>query len=166
MSTDDIKRDVDYELKWHPDIEPSGIGVAIKDGAVTLSARLAARAADGKHGCACRGQSEFWRLRTPARAKTRLGAADSAFEIRSSPWTVCHKPGPWQSGAARKSPRRAIVFSRSQGGDRRLSRQPSRPCGYPAHSLEISCGCPILGFAQAVALSRCVIRFVCQRPGR
>jgi osmotically-inducible protein OsmY len=43
MSTDDdIKRDVEYELKWDPDIDPSDIGVAVKDGAVTLSARLAA----------------------------------------------------------------------------------------------------------------------------
>ncbi|ACC75908.1 BON domain-containing protein [Paraburkholderia phymatum] len=34
---DDIKRDVEYELKWDPDIDPSDIGVAVKDGAVTLS---------------------------------------------------------------------------------------------------------------------------------
>src|ERR1700742_1869305 len=104
MSTDDMKRDVEYELKWDPDIEPSGMGVAVKDGAVTLSARLAARAADGEHGCACGGQSEFWRLRTPARAKTRRGATDPVFEIRTSSWTACHKPGPWRSGAAKKSP--------------------------------------------------------------
>jgi hypothetical protein len=32
--------------------------------------------------------------------------------------------------------------------------------------LKFRAGVPILGFAQAVALSRCVIRFVCQRPGR
>ncbi|MEW9586910.1 BON domain-containing protein [Paraburkholderia sp. DGU8] len=84
MSTDaDIKRDVEYELKWDPDIDPSDIGVAVKDGAVTLSARLAARATDGEHGCAGRGQSEFWRLRTPARAKTRVDAADSVSEIRN-----------------------------------------------------------------------------------
>ncbi|MEM5367203.1 BON domain-containing protein [Paraburkholderia azotifigens] len=38
MRTDeDIKRDVEYELKWDPDIDPSDIGVAVKDGAVTLS---------------------------------------------------------------------------------------------------------------------------------
>ena len=34
---DDIKRDVENELKWDPDIDPSDIGVAVKDGAVTLS---------------------------------------------------------------------------------------------------------------------------------
>ncbi|SAK94133.1 transport-associated protein [Caballeronia temeraria] len=34
---DDIKRDVEYELRWDPDIDPSDIGVAVKDGAVTLS---------------------------------------------------------------------------------------------------------------------------------
>ena len=38
MRTDEeIKRDVEYELKWDPDIDPSDIGVAVKDGAVTLS---------------------------------------------------------------------------------------------------------------------------------
>jgi len=38
MRTDsDIKRDVETELKWEPDIEPSDIGVSVKDGVVTLS---------------------------------------------------------------------------------------------------------------------------------
>jgi hypothetical protein len=37
MRTDeDIKRDVEYELKWDPDIDPSDIGVAVKDGAVAV----------------------------------------------------------------------------------------------------------------------------------
>lgn len=33
----DIKHDVESELKWDPDIDPSDIGVAVKDGVVTLS---------------------------------------------------------------------------------------------------------------------------------
>lgn len=33
----DIKRDVESELKWDPDIDPSDIGVAVKNGVVTLS---------------------------------------------------------------------------------------------------------------------------------
>ncbi|WOD13880.1 BON domain-containing protein [Paraburkholderia kirstenboschensis] len=38
MRTDEnIKQDVEYELKWDPDIDPSDIGVAVKDGVVTLS---------------------------------------------------------------------------------------------------------------------------------
>jgi hypothetical protein len=38
MRTDeDIKRDVEYELRWHPDIDPSDLGAAVKDGAVSLS---------------------------------------------------------------------------------------------------------------------------------
>jgi hypothetical protein len=38
MRTDeDIKRDVENELKWDSDIDSSDIGVAVKDGAVTLS---------------------------------------------------------------------------------------------------------------------------------
>ena len=38
MRTDsDIKRDVESELKWDPDIDASDIGVAVKNGIVTLS---------------------------------------------------------------------------------------------------------------------------------
>ena len=38
MTTDsDIKRDVEAELRWDPDIDASDIGVAVKDGVVTLS---------------------------------------------------------------------------------------------------------------------------------
>jgi len=33
----DIKRDVESELKWDPDIDATDIGVAVKDGVVTLS---------------------------------------------------------------------------------------------------------------------------------
>ncbi|MDQ1183700.1 MULTISPECIES: BON domain-containing protein [Agrobacterium] len=38
MTTDsDIKRDVESELKWDPDIDASDVGVAVKNGVVTLS---------------------------------------------------------------------------------------------------------------------------------
>ena len=38
MTTDsDIKRDVEFELKWDPDIDATDIGVAVKDGVVTLT---------------------------------------------------------------------------------------------------------------------------------
>jgi osmotically-inducible protein OsmY len=36
-SDEDIKRDVEEELRWDPDIDPSDIGVAVKNGVVTLS---------------------------------------------------------------------------------------------------------------------------------
>ncbi|SAK74511.1 hypothetical protein AWB76_04788 [Caballeronia temeraria] len=36
-TVDDIERDVEDEPKWDPNIAPSDIGVATKDGAVTLS---------------------------------------------------------------------------------------------------------------------------------
>jgi osmotically-inducible protein OsmY len=36
-SDSDIKRDVEAELKWDPDIDPTDIGVAVKGGVVTLS---------------------------------------------------------------------------------------------------------------------------------
>jgi len=38
MKTDnDIKRDVEAELKWDPDIDPTDIAVAVKDGVVTMT---------------------------------------------------------------------------------------------------------------------------------
>ena len=38
MTTDsDIKRDVEAELRWDPDIDASDIGVTVKDGVVTLT---------------------------------------------------------------------------------------------------------------------------------
>ncbi|MEA2728294.1 MAG: hypothetical protein QOF70_2769 [Acetobacteraceae bacterium] len=38
MKTDsDIKRDVEAELRWDPDIDPTDIGVAVKDGVATLT---------------------------------------------------------------------------------------------------------------------------------
>ena len=38
MRTDsDIKRDVEAELKWDPDIDPTDIAVAVKGGVVTLT---------------------------------------------------------------------------------------------------------------------------------
>jgi osmotically-inducible protein OsmY len=36
-SDDEIKRDVEEELRWEPDLEHADIGVAVKDGVVTLS---------------------------------------------------------------------------------------------------------------------------------
>ena len=33
----EIKRDVENELKWDPDIDATDIGVAVKNGVVTLS---------------------------------------------------------------------------------------------------------------------------------
>ena len=38
MKTDsDIKRDVEAELRWDPDIDATDIAVAVKDGVVTLT---------------------------------------------------------------------------------------------------------------------------------
>lgn len=36
-SDSDIKRDVEQELRWDPDIDPSDVAVAVNDGVVTLS---------------------------------------------------------------------------------------------------------------------------------
>jgi hypothetical protein len=167
MSTDDdIKRDVEYELKWDPDIDPSDIGVAVKDGAVTLSARLAARAADSEHGCAGRGQSEFWRLRTPARAKTRVGPPIQYANFAIRPGQLVTSRGLGGQGRLRNHRVEPSFF---QGHRAAIDSRPDSrraPAAIPRTLLKFRARVPILGFAQAVALSRCVIRFVCQRPGR
>jgi osmotically-inducible protein OsmY len=36
-SDSDIKRDVEGELRWTPDLDPTDIGVAVKNGVVTLT---------------------------------------------------------------------------------------------------------------------------------
>jgi hypothetical protein len=36
-SDSDIKRDVEDELRWTPDLDPTDIGVAVKNGVVTLT---------------------------------------------------------------------------------------------------------------------------------
>ena len=36
-SDSDIKRDVEDELRWDPDIDATDIAVAVKDGVVTLT---------------------------------------------------------------------------------------------------------------------------------
>ena len=36
-SDSDIKRDVEAELKWDPDIDPTDIAVAVKNGVVTMT---------------------------------------------------------------------------------------------------------------------------------
>lgn len=36
-SDEDVKRDVEDELRWDPDVDPTDIGVAVKDGVVTLA---------------------------------------------------------------------------------------------------------------------------------
>ena len=33
----EIKRDVEYELRWEPNVDPTDIAVAIKNGVVTLT---------------------------------------------------------------------------------------------------------------------------------
>jgi osmotically-inducible protein OsmY len=37
MKDSDIKRNVEAELKWDPDIDPTDIAVAVKSGVVTLT---------------------------------------------------------------------------------------------------------------------------------
>ena len=51
MKTDaDLKRDVTAELAWDPAVKSTAIGVAVKDGVVTLSGHLATFA--DKHAAA------------------------------------------------------------------------------------------------------------------
>ena len=49
MKTDsDIKRDVEAELKWDPDIDATDIAVAVKDGVVTLTGFVRVTSINGR----------------------------------------------------------------------------------------------------------------------
>ena len=72
MKTDsEIKRDVEMELKWDPDIDTTDVGVAVKDGVVTLtgfvrswSQKLSAEA-DAKRVSGVRGIANNLEVRLP-----------------------------------------------------------------------------------------------------
>ena len=41
MKTDfELKRDVEAELAWDPQVKPTAVGVAVKDGVVTVTGHL------------------------------------------------------------------------------------------------------------------------------
>ena len=79
-SDSDIKRDVEAELKWDPDIDSTDIGVAVKDGVVTLTGFVRSYTQkwqaerDVKRVSGVRGSQTISRFasRPPASARTRI----------------------------------------------------------------------------------------------
>src|ERR1700739_4710454 len=71
-SDSDIKRDVEDELRWDPDLDATDIAVAVKSGVVTLagftrsySDKLEAEAA-AKRGAGVRGRADDIEVRLPS----------------------------------------------------------------------------------------------------
>lgn len=73
MKTDaDIKRDVEAELAWDPAIKASGIGVAVKDGVVSLGGHLET-------------YSEKWAVEKALRRVQGVKAIALELDVRLSP---------------------------------------------------------------------------------
>lgn len=97
MTTDaDIKRDVESELKWDPDIDASDIGVAVKSGVVTLS------------GFVRSFTQKYEAERATKRVKGVLGVAND-LEVRLP--SVHEKPDPELARAAVEALKYELPYS-------------------------------------------------------
>jgi osmotically-inducible protein OsmY len=65
----DIKRDVEMELRWDPDINADDIGVAVKDGVVTLTGFV-------------RSYAQKWRAERDAKRVAGVKAVANDIEVR------------------------------------------------------------------------------------
>jgi osmotically-inducible protein OsmY len=80
MKTDsDIKRDVEAELKWDPDIDATDIGVAVKDRVVTLSGFV-------------RSYTQKWEAERDAKRVSGVSGVANDIEVRLP--TTSERPDP------------------------------------------------------------------------
>jgi osmotically-inducible protein OsmY len=75
----DIKRDVEAELRWDPDINPTDIGVAVKDGVVTLTGFV-------------RSYTEKWQAERDAKRVAGVVGVANDIEVRLP--TSSQRPDP------------------------------------------------------------------------
>src|SRR5438445_4556323 len=68
-SDDDIKRDVEEELKWEPDLDATDIAVAVKGGVVTLMGFV-------------RSYSEKWQAEAAAKRVAGVVGVANDLEVR------------------------------------------------------------------------------------
>jgi osmotically-inducible protein OsmY len=95
-SDSDIKRDVEAELKWDPDIDPTDIGVAVKGGVVTLTGFV-------------RSYTQKWRAeRDVKRVSGVVGVADD-IEVRLP--TSSQRPDPEIARDAVAALKRELPYS-------------------------------------------------------
>ena len=93
MKTDaELQQHVMDELKWEPTIHAAEIGVAVKDGVVTLSCNVdsyvkkwaagrAAKRVFWRQGSSCRDQGHAgWLLQAPRQGYCRVGDKSSRLE--------------------------------------------------------------------------------------
>ena len=78
-SDEDIKRDVELELKWDPDIDASNIAVLVKDGVVTLTGYV-------------RSYAQKWQAERDAKRVAGVVGLANDIEVRVP--TVDQKPDP------------------------------------------------------------------------
>jgi osmotically-inducible protein OsmY len=78
-SDEDIKRDVEFELRWDPDIDATDIGVAVKNGVVTLT------------GFA-RSFNQKWEAEAAAKRVSGVVAVANDIEVRLP--TIDERPDP------------------------------------------------------------------------
>jgi osmotically-inducible protein OsmY len=78
-SDSEIKRDVEAELKWDPDIDPTDIAVAVKDGVVTLTGFV-------------RSYSQKWQAERDAKRVSGVVGVATDIEVRLP--TSSQRPNP------------------------------------------------------------------------
>ena len=78
-SDSDIKRDVEAELKWDPDIDPTDIGVAVKGGVVTLTGFV-------------RSYTQKWQAERDVKRVSGVGGVANDIEVRLP--TSSQRPDP------------------------------------------------------------------------
>jgi osmotically-inducible protein OsmY len=99
MRTDtDIKKDVEAELKWDPDIDPTDIGVAVKNGVVTLTGFV---------------RSYSQRYQAENDAKRVLGVAGIANDIEVRLPSESQRPDPEIAREAVEALKRELPYSSS-----------------------------------------------------
>ena len=83
-SDSEIKHDVEEELRWDPDIDPTDIAVAVKDGVVTLTGfvRNYINLRRNVLPSACKGSSEW---QTILRCACRTGTRDPTLKSHARP---------------------------------------------------------------------------------
>ena len=95
----DIKRDVEQELRWDADIDATDIGVAVKDGVVTLTGFV-------------RSYTQKWQAERDAKRVAGVGGIANDIEVRLP--SVDQKPDPEIARDAIAAIKNELPYSASQ----------------------------------------------------
>ena len=95
----DIKRDVEMELRWDPDVDASDIGVAVKDGVVTLTGFV-------------RSYAQKWQAERDAKRVAGVVAVANDIEVRLP--AIDQKPDPEIAREAVSALKNQLPYSADQ----------------------------------------------------